>query len=81
MPITVLNHEEAINYQKTISNSVTRELVGLVFGTLVNKWLKGDRPIESFDALFFVKILEDAFSSHEVIADLLRGGTIMWPET
>ena len=80
MPIALLNYEEAVAYQRTVKNQVTRELIGLVFGAFVKRWLSGDRPIESIDALYFVKTLEDAFASHEVLADLLKGGTILWPE-
>jgi hypothetical protein len=77
---TLRNYEEADLYQRGITNSVTRELVGLVFGTLTLKWLKGDRPVGDFDALFFVKTLEAALSSHEQIAAILRGETILWPD-
>ena len=77
---TLLNYEEADAYRRGITNPVTRELVGLVFGVLTKKWLAGNRPIGGFDALFFVKILEVALASHDQIAGLLRGETTLWPD-
>jgi hypothetical protein len=77
---TLLNYDEANTYRMAINDPVIRELTGLVFGALTQKWLQGERPVGGFDALFLVKTLEQAFASHEVVAGILRGESIMWPE-
>ena len=81
MPPSLHNYEEADVYRRKITNSVTRELVSLVFGVLTHRWLSGERPLGDFDAMFFVKTIEAALESHEQVAAILHGGTILWPET
>ena len=76
----LLNYDEAQAYKAKIEAHVARELTGLVFGTLTKKWLNGERPTESFDTLFFVKVLEDAFASNDAIACVMRGESLLWPE-
>jgi hypothetical protein len=77
---TLLNFNEANAYCMGIKDPIIRELTGLVFGALTQKWLKGERPTGAFDVLFFVKTLEESFASQEVIRGILRGESIMWPE-
>lgn len=81
LPPAVLNFELAEVYRREIANSVTRELVGLVFSQLVHRWYAGERPEGAFDALFFVKTIEASLASHEVVSAILRGESILWPET
>lgn len=81
MPPTLKNYEEADLYRRGIADSVTRELVGLVFGVLTHRWLAGERPVGEFDALFLVKTVEAALATHEQVAAILHGETILWPET
>jgi len=78
---TLLNSDEADSYRLAIKDPITRELIGIAFGTLVKSWMKGLRPTGGFDALFFAKILEKTFEDHHVIEGILRGESIMWPDS
>lgn len=80
MPPTMLNFEEADVYRRTIDDPITRELTGLVFTQFVKNWLSGDRPVGAIDMLHLVKVLEEAFASHEVISQVLRGESLLWPD-
>jgi putative addiction module component (TIGR02574 family) len=80
MSPTLVNFEEADAYRRAINDPITRELVGLVFSDLIKKYLSGDRPIGAFDMLFFVKSIEESCASHQLLAGLLRGESLLWPE-
>ena len=63
-----------------IADPVTRELTSLVLGALELKGVRGLRPDGDFDVLFFVKVLEQAMSKHDLVARLLKGESLLWPE-
>jgi hypothetical protein len=79
MPGTFNNYNEASDYRVQISNAVTRELTSLILGVLERHALGGNLPKGDFDVLYFVKIVEEAMSDHGMIARVLQGESILWP--
>jgi len=70
-----LNCNEAMRVIKQTEDPVTRNLLNMAFVLAVKKTQleKTEEPSCDFDTLFFVKVLKEFFSEHQVIAQTLAG--------
>lgn len=80
MTSKLLNYDEAVEYILRIDDSTTRSLVSFLLRRLELQGLAGQCPDDAFDVLFFVKVTENALSSHSLIRKILEGESIKWPE-
>lgn len=66
---------EATRFIEQIADPITRALVNMAFVQLVKRVHveKKDAPHTDVDALFFVRLLHDFFSEHDVLKRMLAG--------
>ena len=74
-PGTLLYADEAKRFIEQIEDPLTRNLVNLAFGRLVQRMdgEKGDGPRADLDALFLVRALRDFFSEPGVLTRAVEG--------
>lgn len=67
--------DEAQTFISQLANPVTRNFVNMAFVSAVQKCYlqKSECPQGEFDMVFFVKVLGDFFSEHDVIQRTLAG--------
>lgn len=74
-----LNYNEASEYRSRIADTITRDLVSMVFSALDRKIIAGQQPAGQFDVLFFVRLVEESMLSHDRVHALLSGESDLWP--
>lgn len=74
-----LNYNEASEYRSRIADTITRDLVSMVFSALDRKIIAGQQPVGQFDVLFFVRTVEESMSSQDTLRAILNGESDLWP--
>ncbi|MBV9121771.1 MAG: hypothetical protein JO112_00245 [Planctomycetes bacterium] len=71
----LIHCEEAQDFLDQLSDPITRNLVNMAYVLAVQKCCleKSDFPQGEFDMLYFVKVLKDFFSEHQVLERTLAG--------
>lgn len=74
------NYDDALEYVVNIQNEITRCFVSMSLRKLEFYVLEKNFPTADFDLLFFVKVVERAFSDHDKVRQILDGIDMLWPE-
>ena len=69
----LINGAEAFDFMHAIEDQAVKNLVGLVYGSVVQNDCDGVRPAAPFDLLYCFRTLERAFSNRAELVIAVRG--------
>ncbi|MGA9997903.1 MAG: hypothetical protein WBP93_20980 [Pyrinomonadaceae bacterium] len=78
---SMLRQEEASQIMVEESDPITSHLMEMASAVIVNRALRGESgPIADFDLLFFMEVMREFCSQHEVLKTILagRGDELIW---
>ena len=68
-----LNWHEAFEYMHGLDDQVAKNLIGLVYGAIIQRDCQGDKPAAPFDLLFCFQSLAQAFDSYAELVIAIKG--------
>jgi hypothetical protein len=72
--VEILRSEEATEILEREKNPITRALLNDANFWFIKKFFEnGERPVSDFDLRFFMELMRDVFSEHNVLRRILAG--------